>query len=760
MIVRVAAASPMSGLTRRFRHVALGTALFVGSLSVPQWSLAEAANPAPAALAPSEVDEGVAKIVVNLLRQHHFSHPDVNDAMSEELFDEFFKRLDPDHVYFLQSDIDEFTPYRDILDDSLLRNGRMDFAFAVYARFMQRLSERVASAEKQLAAPFDFTKEEEVEFDRNEAKWAKTPAELDEIWRLRLKNQLLVLKLAEEEARQERAAEDKAAAAAPADQAAAPKKDDVVDTSVLPGGKARTAEERVLQRYTNFVRWMEEKDASDVMEMYLSTLTSLLDPHSTYWNNRTFDDFNIEMKLSFDGIGATLSSVDGYTMVVTIIPGGPAAGEGNLKPGDLVVAIGQGDDEPEDVVNLPLDKVVRKIRGKRGTAVTLVVQKSVDGVPSKVKINRGEVKLSEKEAKGEVHKVTQEDGTVRTLGVIKLPGFYADAQGMRTGDEDAKSATNDVRKILTKMIADDKIDGVVMDLRGNGGGFLFEAISLTGLFIKDGPVVQIRYPGTTEVRDDEDSLVFDLPLVVMVDRSTASASEIFAAAIQDYGRGIVVGDEHTHGKGTVQDVMDLKKMVFSLRRTNPGALKYTVAKYYRVNGGSTQNKGVIPDIAFPSFTDYMEIGEQYLPHAMLWDEIETAKIVPATQNVGRFLDTLRQKSIARRTADEHFKELDAVLAHYRERRDQKSVTLNWDKRLAQRADDETWAKRRDVLMKLGDDETDEEVDESANNAEGPAKNDDIYVEETVRILADLVHLSGATAAVANKETQPTKDVTP
>lgn len=720
------------------------------ALTFTPWATADEEKPT---LAPTSTDENVAQKIVSLVGRHHYSHPELNDAVSRELFDEYFDRLDPDHTYFLQTDIDEFAPFRDLLDDQLTRKGQMDFAYAVFSRMLQRMSERHEYARQRLEKPFDFAADDTMLIDRSEAPFAADMDESNAIWDARLKNQMLLLIIAKEEA------EARKAAAAAGEEV----EDEVEDPRVAIGLGDKTPEERIIQRYTNYERWMTEKDGLDVMEIFLSTFTSLLDPHSTYWNWRTYEDFTIEMRLSFDGIGATLNSIDGYTRVVSIIAGGPASQDGRLQPGDIITAVGQGPDgEAEDVINLPLDKVVRKIRGKKDSVVRLWVQKSLDDVPTVIDIVRGEVKLSEKEAKGEVRDVTLPGGESYKLGVIKLPGFYADAGALRRGDPDAKSATGDVKRLLDKMIEEDNIDGLVFDLRGNGGGYLFEAISLTGLFIPEGPVVQIRYPGSIEVREDEDDTYYDLPLVVMVDRATASASEIFAAAIQDYDRGVVVGDKSTHGKGTVQDVMDLKKMVYSLRRAKPGALKFTVAKYYRVNGGSTQQKGVEPDITLPNFRDQMEIGEAYLPHVMVWDEIPAQDVDRTHHAVSRLIDSLRVNSQKRRDEDHIFDELMKVINYFQARREMKNITLNKEDRLALRAEDELWSDRRDALLAL-DDEAEEptvadtDVVEAPEGEEGTnQKYRDIYLDEGLNILADLIQLT-THGAIAHEGEVPTEE---
>lgn len=692
------------------------------------------AKPAPM---PSVVDQAIAKIVVEKMERMHYSHPKLNDTTSAQLFDAYFKRLDPEHLFFLKSDVEEFAPYRTVLDEKLEKEGNLEFPFKVFARYLLRLHERLAYCQTRLAQPFDYTIADDLVVDRTKVDFPATAEEQDRVWAQELKNQLLVLALMKD-----------AAATNP------PPKDPKKAPLTLPGAPEKSPVEKVLRRYQALQRWAEEKDHTEITESFLTTFTELFDPHSTYWSTRTYDDFNIEMRLSFEGIGATLSQVDGYTMVVTLVPGGPAARGGVLKPGDLIVAVGQNDAEAEDVINMPLDKVVRRIRGPKDSVVRLMVQKSVSGVPSEVRISRGEVKLADKEAKGDVKTVTDSDGHPRRLGFITLPSFYADAQAMRGGNNDAKSATTDVRRILKKMMDEDHIEGVVMDLRGNGGGLLFEAITLSGLFIKSGPIVQVRYPGGLEVRDDEDGNNFDVPLVVLTDRSTASAAEIFSAAIQDYGRGVVVGDKSTHGKGSVQDVMNLTAAAHSLRNVSPGALKYTVALYYRVNGGSTQLRGVTPDLILPSLRDSMQIGEASLEHALPWDEIPTQKFTRYTPDNATFVPALRAKSQARVAASADFTELHALLEHYDARRKEVTVTLNRAQREALDKDEEAWTKRRDALLGAAAAE-----DEDADPATAAPNKKDLYRAEALQVLCDLLTLEATPPAVA-QQAKPEKVTAP
>ncbi len=711
---------------------------------------AAAADEAAAAkvLEPTAGDSKIARVVVYRMLQRHYTKPELNDEVSGQIFDEYFNRLDPEHVYFLKSDIDEFMPYRLVLDD-LLRRGDLDFAFAVYRRFLERARERVDYAKARAEEPFDYTTDEELLVDRENVPWMESREALDEVWRKRMKNQMLVSVITNEEieaarkvreAKQEGDAE--AVAEAHADAELPVTGQDVVDKGKIEE-KEESPQQQFVERHEEYLGLLQGNDNTDVLELYLSTFTQVFDPHSSYFNWRTSEDFDISMKLSLQGIGATLTMEDGYTKVVSVVPGGPAALDGRLKAGDHILGVGQEGGELEDVVNMPLNQVVRKIRGEKGTGVTLSIAKDVHDVPQIIKITRDEVQLRDQEAKSEVIEHTGPDGQSRKIGIIYLPSFYADFEALRTGDPNAKSTTVDVRNLVEKMTKEDAISGLVIDLRYNGGGSLTEAINLAGLFIPSGPIVQVREREGINVYPDADGgFAFDMPLAVLTNRTSASASEIFAAAIQDYGRGILIGDQMTHGKGTVQTVQKLD-MLHSLREENPGALKFTMAKFYRVNGGSTQQRGVHPDFVLPSFLDHMVKGEAELEHAMAWDEIEAREIVRARPDVVSHLDFLRQRHDSRLAEDEQFKQLVSDIHRYGERRDRKTITLNKDERIKLRKEDEYWAKRSDEILsktKRGKLNTEDEGDLDA----------DFYLRETLNILSDLVSVVGVDSTVAKR----------
>jgi len=710
---------------------------------------------------PTALCRVVARLVTQMMGRYHYSRHPVDDEISRQLFDDFFKRLDPNHYYFLASDIRDFESYRLVLDD-LLREGEVQFAYDVYARFVQRVRERVQYARERIARPFDFSLDEVIETDRDNAPWAETRAELDELWRKRLKNQLLTAELAEaekkkaEDQKKQQKRKDSAkgtneTAPSGKKQEAGEEKDDGAK-SAQPAKekendpKAKSPEERILHAYELYLHRLEENEAMDIIQIYLSSLTRVYDPHSVYMAPDTEEDFDISMRLSLQGIGAVLTTEDEYVKVVGIIPGGPADKDGRLKEGDRIIAVAQEGQEPVDVVNMPLRKVVHLIRGPAGTKVYLTVieaGKGLGSVPVVIDIVRGKVALKDQEATSSWRDLPPApDGKPagRAL-VISLPSFYCDFEARRKHEENYKSTTRDVRNLIEKAAAESPPAGLILDLRSNGGGSLDEAISLAGLFIPSGPVVQVRDSnGRVKIRKDTDERVwYDGPLVVLTNRMSASASEIVAAAIQDYHRGVIVGEGSTHGKGTVQTVFRLERAfrlspIFSKQK--PGSLKFTMAKFYRVNGGSTQKKGVTPDIVLPSFTDYMDIGEAYLPHVMPWDEIAPLEVSYAI-DVSPFIEDLQRFSEQRRKADPGWQELIKDIQLFAERRKRKSLPLNRAKRIAYRREEQEWSKKLESLQV-----------HRRRNLRKPKKKDeqekkqvrDFMLEEAVHVLADLIRL--------------------
>ncbi|HJT79119.1 MAG TPA: carboxy terminal-processing peptidase [Gemmataceae bacterium] len=594
-----------------------------------------AAARAPAAPAPDKQDRMVAEVVCELLQRGHLSHPEIGEAVSRHLFHRFLKDLDPAKLYFLQSDIDEFKTHETELA-SKLQEGNLDFPYAVYDRFLQRLGERVKLAEELVNAKQDFTVKEFIDTDGEKIPYAKNDDEMRERWRKRVKFDLLLQRLGKKP---------------------------------LPDAEAR---QKVLDRYKGALKRWKQVDHTDLLEIYLSDLTTSLDPHSTYMSSSTMDDFEIAMRLNLDGIGAVLRSENGQTVVVEVVPGGAA--DGHIKPNDKIVAVSQGDGKYVDVVDMKLRDVVKLIRGHRGTPVQLKVIPAGKIEPVVLDLTRKKIELKSQEARGDVvEQGKKADGTPYRIGVIDLPSFYADPG---SGFGTRKSATEDVRRIL-KDFEGKHVDAVVLDLRRNGGGLLSEALGLTGLFIDQGPVVQVKdSQGRVQHKDDpEQGVAYGGPLVVLVSRFSASASEIVAGALQDYGRALLVGDTSTYGKGTVQTVIDLGDV---LRGNHPkmGALKMTIQQFYRVNGDSTQNRGVLADVVLPSLSEALGSGEKEQDYALAFDHVPPLEhddmgLVPAGVKAA-----LRERSAKRVKESADFAKLTKEAARLKAEKERKTLPLN------------------------------------------------------------------------------------
>ena len=542
-------------------------------------------------------------------------------------------------IYFLQSDIDSFAEKKTSLDD-LVRRGDVNFAYEVYDRFLERVDERIPIVEALLKQKLNFNQKESIVIDRDTAVWAKTQAEVHDKWRRRIKYDLLVQKM----------------------------------EKVGP----QEARKKLLRRYTSFAKRMHQMNADELLETYLSSLTSSLDPHTSFMSPGTLENFEITMRLQLDGIGASLKGEDGYTTVAEIVPGGAADKDGRLKKKDRIVGVGQGaEGEMVDVVDMNLNNVVKLIRGKRGTIVRLKVIPVGQTVPTVYDIVRAKIELNDSAARGEIiEEGMKPDGSPYRIGVINLPSFYMDMAAARQGQADYKSSTRDCRKLL-EGFREQGVDCVALDLRSNGGGSLPESISLTGLFIDTGPVVQIKDADKrVQQYDDLDpGVVWDGPLVVLVNKFSASASEIVAGAIQDYRRGLVIGDAATHGKGTVQSLLDLGRQLFQRLPNAPslGALKITMQQFYRPGGRSTQMEGVKSDVELPSITNHLPVGEADLDHAIPFDRIDSAEFTSTDKVTDSMVKILRERSAERVAADEEFLELATDIARYEERKNEKTI---------------------------------------------------------------------------------------
>lgn len=611
---------------------------------------APAAKPAkdvvPAVLDTTPRERQVARLVTRLVERDHYAHPAVDDDLSEAVLKTYIESLDSNRHYFLQSDIDYFNRYRYSLDDAV-RTGEMEPVFDIFRLYRLRAQQNIGYAMSILEQEPDFAVNESYEFDREKLPWAATPAQMQDLWRKRVKNDAISLMLAGKSWKE--------------------------SADVL-----RKRYERVLQR-------INALDSDEVFENFMNSFARTLDPHSNYLSPRQSEEYRIQMSLSYQGIGASLQLDDDIVQVMAVIPGGPAAIDGRLKTNDRIVAVGQGDSgELTDVVGWQLDDVVQLIRGPSGSKVRLQVQ-TPDGAGTQdrvIDLTRDKVKLEEQAAKKQVITLDKGGEPVK-VGVITVPSFYQDFDARSRGDKDYTSTTRDVRRLIGEL-RKDKISALVLDLRGNGGGHLTEATSLTGLFIDNGPVVQVRNnTGETEVLDDPvPAAAYTGPLVVLVDRYSASASEIFAAAIQDYHRGVVIGQQ-TFGKGTVQNLYELDQFGHATGSTGLGQLTLTIGKFYRVNGGSTQHRGVIPDVKLPSVIDVATVGESSRDRALPWDQIPATRYVPS-QPLDSAISQLTRFETASMTTDPDMRFLEADIKATDQLRAQKSVSLNLEARKQER----------------------------------------------------------------------------
>jgi len=675
---------------------------------------------------PGPNDRHITKVVVSMLKQHLTRHP-FDAEISERCLKKFLETLDPMKLYFYQSDVDQFQKSKNDLCEAIAR-GDVSFAYTVFRVFLERMDERLQMVEQLLAQPLDFTVDEQMATDPDLMEYARDPAEAMNRWRQRIKFDLLVLKGDEKDNAKQK--KDKLGAEA--------------ESAVPPASEKQEPEQAVdklRRRYRNIAKLMHQTSNGDLLEMYLNAFTSSFDPHTDYMSPDTQKDFDIAMSLELEGIGASLMNDDGYTVVKEIVPGGAADKDGRLKVDDKIVGVGQGDEgEIVDVVGMKLRNVVKLIRGAKNTAVRLEV--IPDGVAEhKVyKIVREKIELKNHEAKGTVFDVGRKPGGAPyRIGVIDLPSFYHDADGDRRGDPNARSTTRDVLNIL-ESFKRNHVDAVVLDLRRNGGGFLNEAVSLTGLFIDTGPVVQVKSPdGIVQPLNDEDpGVAWSGPLVVLISKFSASASEILAGAIQDYHRGLIVGDYATHGKGTVQTLQDVgQRVFFGLPNPEPyGALKITTAQFYRPNGDSTQKRGVQADIELPSLTTHLDVGEADLDYPVEFDQVEPSRYAPFNDVDPALCAELRRLSQQRVQNSEEFQKVLRKIARYKEQKARKFITLNEEKFLKERAELDADKEEENALEKR--DLTDNEIKRT------------FYLDEAMAIAADLLTLQ----QLAHTQPQP------
>ena len=649
----------------KFRRTSLALLLaltLTGSLGLHAQSAADlagdSAQPRKASslpLKPSPSQTDAAQLSARFLTRFHYDAQPLDDAMSAKIYKAYFDALDGEKVFFTQEDMAKFAPLKSQFDDAIW-NKNLSGPFSVFNLYVQRAVERMTYARGLLKQGFDLTKDETYAYDRKKADWPKDKAELDDLWRKRTKNDWLRLKLAG-------------------------KSDDDIRKTLD-------------KRYAGYIDRVRQLDGEDAFQTFMNAYAESTDPHTDYLGPRAAENFDIAMKLSLEGIGAVLQTRDEYTLVREIVPAGPAAKSGKVHVGDRIVAIGQGTDGPmTDVIGWRVDDVVKQIRGKKDTTVRLEIlpaDAGVDGKHELITLVRQKVSIEEQAAKSRVIDIKDGDVT-RKIGVIELPTFYSDFGARREGDKDFKSATRDVAKLLGQLKAQG-VEGVVMDLRNNGGGSLIEANELTGLFIDKGPVVQVRDArGQVDVQgDDTPGMSWSGPMAVLVNRGSASASEIFSAAIQDWGRGLIIG-QPTFGKGTVQNLVDLDRFASGAsEKPQFGELKMTIAEFFRINGGSTQLKGVTPDIAFPNNGDEKDFGESTYDNALQWTQIAPANYKPVA-DLKAYLGQLEAKHDARAAKSPGWKLMLDELSQYQKMRDKTTISLN----LAQR---ETERKQLDAMQ--------------------------------------------------------------
>ncbi len=594
-------------------------------------------------LVPLEKHRSEALVVASLLGQHHYRKTELNDSLSSVVFDDYLESLDYNKTHFLKSDIDYFEKYRNQLDDDL-KQGDVEVPFQIFRIYRERLYERIDKILADLENEIDFTVDEYYDYDPEKSEWATNRDELDDRWKKIIKSQAISLKL---------------------------------------GGKEWVDIQKTLtKRYERYRKIFQQYKSDDVFQIFMNSFSERFDPHTNYFSPKSSEDFKINMSLSLEGIGARLNNPNDYITIVDIVPGGPAYKSKKLFKNDRIIGVAQEKDEEfTDVFGWRTEDAVQLIRGDKGTIVKLQIlpkDAPVASEPVIVQLVRDKINLEEQSAKKQIIPISRNGSTYR-LGVIKIPSFYIDFEAAQKGDPNYKSTTRDVRKLVQEL-KEENVDGIMVDLRYNGGGSLQEATELTGLFIPQGPVVQVRNSnGSIDVQKDEDrSVAYDGPLAVMVNRFSASASEIFSGAIQDYKRGVIIG-EVTYGKGSVQQLVNLDQFL-PREEEELGQLKLTLAKYYRITGNSTQNVGVTPDIEFPSFVDMEEYGERSLPSALPWDQIRSTYYDASNYISPEMVQSLKVLFNDRLQNDQELKDYIKEAKEVQELRNRSKISLNYDKR--------------------------------------------------------------------------------
>lgn len=683
----------LATLERTLRKTLIGQFHWLCAAVVTFLSISAIASPSAVEqntfLFPEQRHEKIGELVTQFIQNSHYMHIAVDDELSSQVMDVFIESLDRNRMYLLESDVKYFDAYRYQLDD-IVKSKPLDPVFEVFEVYQTRVRERLTFALTQLESEPDYLSDDAYEFDRSESPWASDSEELDEIWRKRVVNDALNLALEDE-----------------------------------PWEKIQ---EVLTKRYNGFIKRLDQVNNDDVFERFMNAFAHALDPHSSYLSPRNSEEYRIQMSLSYFGIGASLQTEDDFVKIVGIIPGGPAAIDGKLQPNDRITGVAQGlEGEVEDVIGWRLDDVVDLIRGPADSVVRLEIipANAAPGSPkTMIDLTRDQVKLEEQAAKSDIVKIPR-DGREWSIGVIDVPSFYRDYRALSNGDKNYTSTTKDVKRLIGEL-EEQGIDGLVIDLRGNGGGHLTEATALSGLFIDNGPVVQLRNAnGRISRLDDPDPrahVAYNGPLAVLVDRFSASASEIFAAAIQDYERGVIVGQQ-TFGKGTVQNLYSLDQYLRPDGDKGFGQLTLTIGKYYRVTGESTQHRGVDPDIALPSGIDTELVGESVRDSALPWDTVQTTRF-RAGRPLDSTIESLTANHAERAKADPNFQYQVAMIRAAEEVRSQKTISLNIEARRAERQSDLDNRLKRENDRRL------------ALNLEPIESLDDVVIDDLPDVLLD------------------------
>ena len=661
----------------------------------------------------------VAMATAKILDQAHLRQIKADETLSSKIYDSYFKSLDPAKVYFTQQDINEFAQYRRQMFN-MMSSGDLKIVFEIYQRYMMRLEQYRSFVEDELKKGIAFDGSESYQVDRKDLNYCKDDAELETLWRKRLKNDLLYYRL------MQKVMEEKAG-------------DPQVREKMQKLWFKKSPADKVRSRLHDLHNAMSQNDSMDILGIFLSAAAQVYGPHSYYSTPKQVEDMDIQFSLSLSGIGATLTNEDGYVKVVNIVPGGPADKDGRLKVEDRIIAVAQDDKEPVDIVDMSVSNAVKLIRGPAGSKVTLTVLPGAQGasaMPIDITIIRGKVELQEEAAKGTVKVVTAPDGSKKRIGVITLDSFYMDFEGASRGQKDYRSCSRDVRKILAQFNAE-KIDALVFDMRKNSGGSLLEAIKLSGLFITSGPIVQlVDYRKRHDVNSDYDEdICYTGPMIVLTSKFSASSTEIFAGAMKDYRRALIVGDSRTYGKGTVLDVTNVGSIMggfLEMLNVKGGKLTYEFAMFYRVNGSSQQEKGVAADIRLPSFTEVMEAGECYNENFLPWNAIAALKLTGKNLSGYTLLDQavadkLAQSSSERRSKSPEWARWVKDIERFKQIRDRKSVSLNEKQRLKEYYDEKA---AEDQLEKIA----------GADDDKKKANDKDILLEESLNIAAEYAYI--------------------